>query len=496
MKRTNYSLFLVLGASLLLSLQFCPPFDKLTDDREFFQYTGMAILKGQVPYRDFFDHKPPLFFFINSAGLILGNGPWGLWLISTGLALLISFLLFRAGRQYKLPYPWLLPLLFNLMIRDFLIVGTINLIREYSTFFVMLFFCAFMSRHRLRFFLLGFLTALVFFTQQEQVFQLIPFLLYALFVRERLHVSARIVRVIAGFLPIPLLLILYFAIHGSFHYFWEDAYVFNVKYYIQEYKSIGDHFRSIKRVLDEGNYEMAFMVSIALAITCLIFPHRKKGLLLASLIALFLSLSSEWLGGRQKGTGATVDVFTYFVPLAASVCMVLFIVFAYTEARFLTDRFAQLPYALLLCCSLTYTNLQHLTNLKSRADDPLLNSPEINYLKQQQLKDYQLCVLFDTEYTFCYNELKVLAPSPWIYQHFWLWYPQWDPGHQILDSIAGDLLRHHTTYIIMPPKDLERVADPGNRARWTAFMQAHYERLSLPGSPVSFLWRLKENNDK
>jgi hypothetical protein len=166
-------------------------------------------------------------------------------------------------------------------------------------------------------------------------------------------------------------------------------------------------------------------------------------------------------------------------------------VFAFTETRFLTERYAQLPYALLLCCSLVYTNLQHLTNLSHRADDPKLGGAEINYLKQQQLRDDQLCVLFDTEYTFCYNELKILAPSPWVYQHFWLWYPQWDPGHRLLDSIAGDLLRHHTTYIIMPPKDLEKVIDPVNRAFWMSFMQAHYEPVALPGSPVSFLWRSK-----
>ena len=491
MKRINYSLLLVLGASLLLSFQFCPPFAPPFDDAEFFQYTGMAILKGQVPYRDFFDHKPPLIFFINSAGLLFGHGSWGLWLISTLVALLVTFLLFRLAQRYKLHCPWLLPLLFNLMIRDFLVAGVINLTREYSTFFVMLFFCVFMSRHRLRFFLLGFLTALTFFIQQEQVFQLVPFLLYALFVRERLHVSARFAWLIAGFLSVFLLLLLYFAAHGSLRYFWEDAYVSNVKYYIQEYKSIGDHFRTCKRVLDEGNYEMPFMITFVLGITSLFFPHRKKGLLVAAFAALFLSLSAEWLGGRQKGTGTLLDFFGYFLPLSASVCIVLFIVFAYTETRFLTERYAQLPYALLLCCSLVYTNLQHLTHLKRRSEDPELNGPEIGFLKQQQLKDYQLCVLFDQDYTFCYNELGILAPSPWVYQHFWQWYAHWDPGHQLLDSIAGDLLRHHTTYIIMRPKDLEKVIDPVNRAAWNSFMQDHYQPLPLPGSPVSYLWQIK-----
>ncbi len=103
MNRQYYSLFFVMGVCLLLSLFYCPPFDLLLDDKEIFKYTGMAILRGNVPYRDFFDHKPPMIFFINAAGLVFG--PWGLWMINTLLAMLSTLLFFDVCRQYRLPFP-------------------------------------------------------------------------------------------------------------------------------------------------------------------------------------------------------------------------------------------------------------------------------------------------------------------------------------------------------------------------------------------------------
>ncbi len=465
----------------------------MLDDREFFQYTGMAILKGQVPYRDFFDHKPPLIYFINAAGLGLGIGRWGVWLISTGLALAATFLLFRLAKQYRLHYPWLLPLLFNLMIRDFLISERINLTREYSTFFVLFFFCVLMGKHRFRYFLLGVFTALTFFTQQDQVLLLLPFLLYALSSRDTVSVLRRIVRSGAGFTSVAALLILYFALHGSLAYFWEDAYVFNLTVYLREYKSMGAHFRTIKRVLDGGNYEIPFMVQLILGVISLLLRNKKKGLVLAALMAMVLSMSSELMGGRLEGTNIPVDFLVYFLPLSATVCIVLFVVFAFTEDEIVRGRQVMAFYALLLCSSLCYTALQHAASLQRRDSQEVMKRPELPYLRQQQLGDYQLYVTFDGEYTYFYNELKILSPSRWVYQHLWKWYGQWDADHKTMESIAGDLLRHRTLYVIMDPAKLAEVINPVNRDWWMSFMQAHYQPVSVPGREHPILWKLKED---
>ncbi len=331
-----YTLLIVLGASLLLSLSFSPPFEVSIDDLELFRYAGTAILRGQVPYRDFFDHKPPMIYFINAAGVLLG--PWGLWLISAAFAMLITYLLFRLCIRYRLAYPLLLPLVFNLMIRDNLISGGIHSTREYSTFFVMLFFCVLMGEYRYRHFLLGLLAALTFFTQQEQILLLLPFLLYTLFAEDRNTLIKSFVGLGTGFLTIALLLVLYFAIHHSLNYFWKDAYLFNFTVYIREKKSLGDHFRTIKHVLDAGNYEIPFMIALILGIATLFQQNKKRSLVIAAIIALILSMSAEFMGGRWAGTDKLQEYNTYFLPLSASVCILLFVVFAFTEGQSIYEQ--------------------------------------------------------------------------------------------------------------------------------------------------------------
>lgn len=49
-------------------------------DSGIFLYFGQQILRGQIPFRDLWDHKPPGIFYADALGLLLGNGsPGGVW---------------------------------------------------------------------------------------------------------------------------------------------------------------------------------------------------------------------------------------------------------------------------------------------------------------------------------------------------------------------------------------------------------------------------------
>ena len=65
MMNNRSAVFIVTISSLVLSFLHCPLFEIFFDDKEIFKYAGLVIAKGGVPYRDFFDHKPPLIFFLN-----------------------------------------------------------------------------------------------------------------------------------------------------------------------------------------------------------------------------------------------------------------------------------------------------------------------------------------------------------------------------------------------------------------------------------------------
>lgn len=90
---------LAVVAVALLALS--PPFLTAVPYRDsgVFLYVGERMLHGDVPYRDVWDHKTPLIYFIDALGLWLGGGSlWGVWalqLVSLLAALLLGFYGFR-----------------------------------------------------------------------------------------------------------------------------------------------------------------------------------------------------------------------------------------------------------------------------------------------------------------------------------------------------------------------------------------------------------------
>lgn len=68
-------------------------------DSGIFLYFGQQILRGDLPFRDLWDHKPPLIFYIDALGLLLTpRSLWGVWLLeftAVGLAGLFGYAALR-----------------------------------------------------------------------------------------------------------------------------------------------------------------------------------------------------------------------------------------------------------------------------------------------------------------------------------------------------------------------------------------------------------------
>ena len=75
------------------------PFGKAPqEDAGVFLYTAQRILDGGLPYRDVWDHKPPLIYLLDALGLLLGGGSalgvWALQTLGHVAAAALSFLVF------------------------------------------------------------------------------------------------------------------------------------------------------------------------------------------------------------------------------------------------------------------------------------------------------------------------------------------------------------------------------------------------------------------
>jgi len=74
--------FCILLSFIICSLSPINPFTQkiIGTDTWVFQYNGLAMKNGMLPYVDFFDHKGILLYFINLIGILI-NKNYGIWLI-------------------------------------------------------------------------------------------------------------------------------------------------------------------------------------------------------------------------------------------------------------------------------------------------------------------------------------------------------------------------------------------------------------------------------
>lgn len=112
-------------------------------DSGVFLYSGWRVLQGDVPYHDFWDHKWPLIFYIDAAGLFLGRGSvWGVFIlevVAVSCAVALCFLVVRHDWGTVAATTATVAMLCGLG----LVVEYGNLTEEYSLPFTMLTFYVF-----------------------------------------------------------------------------------------------------------------------------------------------------------------------------------------------------------------------------------------------------------------------------------------------------------------------------------------------------------------
>lgn len=88
---------LVVLAAIAVHLPNFPVGKAPQEDAGLFMYAAQGILEGRLPYRDVWDHKPPLIYVLDALGLLLGGGsPIGVWALQTLAYVVAALVGFRA----------------------------------------------------------------------------------------------------------------------------------------------------------------------------------------------------------------------------------------------------------------------------------------------------------------------------------------------------------------------------------------------------------------
>ena len=233
---------LLLGGVLAVLLPVSPWNMPLVGrDSGVFLYAGWRILAGELPYRDVWDHKPPLIHYLDALGLALGGGSrWGVWVlevVSLFIAAAVGFHLLK--KAFGL-WPAIYSLVLWLLTLTVVLQGG-NLTTEYT---LPLQFLALWlvydagtpSFPRGRWALIGALGVLAFFTKQTATGIWIAIAFYLVLTRLRSGQARRLMRemalLAAGAGAVTLAVLAFLASQGILGDFWDAAFRYNREYIV------------------------------------------------------------------------------------------------------------------------------------------------------------------------------------------------------------------------------------------------------------------------
>ncbi|MGB7538105.1 MAG: glycosyltransferase family 39 protein [Anaerolineales bacterium] len=290
-----------------------------------FLYAGWRILNGAVPYRDVWDHKPPVIFFINALGLALAdNSRWGVWILEFISLLLASLICIAILKKLLGPLPALAALFLWLFTLVFLIQGG-NYTTEYALpmQFLALWLVLDIDKPGFspwRWFFLGLIGAIAFFTKQTSVGIWIAIIVYWIYQRmaspSKTQVVKELLLLAAGSSVVFAGIGIYFGSQGALSHFWSAAFAYNFSYvsgagdFISRLKPI---FTGIGSLTKPGLLQFGMIG--ALTVLILIFAGKKNGPKIHPLLLIgLLDLPIEFI--LLSASGRTYEHY-YMVLLPA-----------------------------------------------------------------------------------------------------------------------------------------------------------------------------------
>jgi hypothetical protein len=206
-------------------------------DSGVFLYMGWRLLNGDIPYRDIWDHKPPLIYFVDALGLILTpDSLWGVWLLQFIFIFFTLFLIYKLlDREFGLYAALAGTITLTSGLLTILEKG--NVTEEYALVFQVLCFWFFIETWRKDFplrasFWIGLLGGLAFNFKQTTIGIWITYGLFLLAIRlfQRKFPFKDLLALFTGWLIPSIVLIAYLASQNAFMDYWEQAFLYNLIY--------------------------------------------------------------------------------------------------------------------------------------------------------------------------------------------------------------------------------------------------------------------------
>lgn len=453
-------------------------------DREVFRYAGMTIANGETPYLAFFDHKPPLIYFIY--WLAHPFGVYGAQIIFTLFTFLVSLLVYQCCRKWLGRFAILLTCLWIAMMHDPLVMADGGQNRQFSALVATaLISYGFLYKERLNWLLVGLGAFLVFFTQLTDFPALLPFIAWLIFrqnepEKKRRTIVKRIALLLSGFIIPAIILWLWFCSRDAQHAFLYDVFTFNSSWYVD-----ADYFGS------KTTYVAVMMLKTGyiLPLCALIFLKRSRNRFPALLL---------FLCGTVQAAALIPGFFFnhYFIAVIPYSFFGWVLLFREAVLAGIPVKFRQLMYTGAILLVLFYLKPLHWFQKNTNTYEKQIVRKMEPFAREVQNKKGQLFG-FDVAPGLSLNaSYHIISPSRWLYFHFWL-RPGWDTK---LDTFRTEVLdqldKYECTYVM--DRDIGVTQwRPQLKQIWEEYINRKYELIfedkSATGKRLFRLLKRKQN---
>jgi hypothetical protein len=446
---------LVICGSLLVLLPTNPYNMPLSyRDSGVFLYTGWRILNGEIPYKNIWDHKPPIIFYINALGVAIKSGShWGVWLIELVSLFVAAYFGYIMVKKLLGVYPAIFGLFLWLLTLVFVLDGG-NLTTEYSLplQFIALFLICDSEKPDFpvfHWFLIGILGALAFFTKQTTIGIWVAFIIYLTIDRLKSHLFIKwlkeLLLIFAGGISLSFIIFTFFLIHDSQKQFWSAAFFYNLIYSSStsidhnRFELIINGFNDLTRI---GLFQFG-MVGYIIAVYILF----KKNIMVVGrplLITGIIAMPIEWLLLTVSGRTFPHYLITILPVLALFASFSFWAIMAWANSTGATNRSRIL--ILISTMGVFFWSAYHPYTEQLLAYKDAGNPTLIKYLKTvTSPEDFVLIWGADTDINY-FAQRK--SPSRFVYQ-----YPLYDKGYvtenMVLEFLNDISIRHPKLIINM-----------------------------------------------
>lgn len=301
-------LFLILLLQFTLrSTFFSEPFER---DEGGLGYVAQRILAGELPYRDVFDHKPPVTYYIYAAVIkVLGSSLFSIRLFTAIYSLFTTLAIFGIGYLiFGSTGGLVAAFLYALFSGGPLIQGssanTETFMALPMTLALFCFLLAKKSQSKSWYFIAGSLSGLAVVIKPVAAFNFLALLIFTL--------SSQALWLILGFLVFPAVFTLYFAAHGALADFLFCVWAAN-RYYVKVSSTFTAHY-ALTKIWDQIRFENGVLWLLSTMSLLMIYvKDRKQEFLLLGIWAILsfigVSTASSFFYGH------------YFIQVIPAFCL-------------------------------------------------------------------------------------------------------------------------------------------------------------------------------